>query len=321
MTETIRLSGTVPGDCAGQRLDQALSQMFPDYSRSRLQGWIKGGEVTVDGQVQRPRDKVYGGERIEVAGAVEPDVRVSAQELALEIVYEDGTILVVNKPAGLVVHPGAGNPDGTVQNALLHHAPDLAAIPRAGLVHRLDKDTSGLMVVAKTLAAHKSLVEQLSERSVRREYLALVNGTFTAGGTVEAPIGRHPRDRKRMAVVDSGRPAVTHYRLAERFRAHTLLRCRLETGRTHQIRVHLAHLGHPLVGDPVYGGRLLLPRGATEVLRAALQGFRRQALHAARLGLIHPASGEAVDWEAALPADFHELLVTMRAECPEQTDG
>ncbi len=321
MSEVVHLAATVPVDCGGQRLDQALAQLFPDFSRSRLQQWIKAGEVAVDGKRLRPRDKVLGGEQIVIAGRVEQDETVSAQPLALEIVYEDAALLVLNKPAGLVVHPGAGNPDGTVQNALLHHLSDLAGVPRAGLVHRLDKDTSGLMVVAKTLTAHKSLVEQLSLRTVRREYFALVAGTFTAGGTVTAPIGRHPRDRKRMAVTHGGRPAVTHYRIERRYRAHTLVKASLETGRTHQIRVHLAHIGHPLVGDPVYGGRMLLPKGASEELREGLRGFRRQALHAARLGLEHPVSGEAMAWEAPLPADFEQLLTLMDRECAQEGPG
>lgn len=321
MTDLVRLSATIPPDCAGQRLDQALSLLFPDYSRNRLQAWIKAGEVTLDGKTVRPRDKVFGGEQVVIEGTVAAAPAVAAEALALPIVYEDAELLVIDKPAGLVVHPGAGNPAGTVQNALLHHAPSLAAIPRAGLVHRLDKDTSGLMVVAKTLAAHKSLVEQLSARTVTREYLALAAGGFTAGGTVDAPIGRHRVDRKRMAVVEGGRPAVTHYRIVERFQAHTLLRVTLETGRTHQIRVHMAYIRHPLVGDPVYGGRPILPKGASERLRVALQTFPRQALHAARLGVVHPRSGESMEWEAALPEDFAQLLEIMRSECPEAYSG
>ncbi|RFA31308.1 23S rRNA pseudouridine(1911/1915/1917) synthase [Alkalilimnicola ehrlichii] len=320
MSDTVQLSAIVPADCAGQRLDQVLAQLFPDFSRSRLQAWIKAGEVEVDGRTLRPRDKVYGGETVVVAGELETNDAVKAQPLALDLVYEDEAILVLHKPAGLIVHPGAGNPDGTVQNALLHHAPELAVVPRAGIVHRLDKDTSGLMVVAKTLAAHKSLVEQLSARTVRRDYLALINGTLTAGGRVEGAIGRHPRDRKRMAVLShGGRPAITHYRLVERFRAHTLVRASLETGRTHQIRVHMAYIGHSLVGDPVYGGRLLLPKGASELLRETLRGFRRQALHATRLGLVHPETGEPMEWEVQPPRDLQDLLAVMRSECPADT--
>ncbi len=316
MAESIQRTVTVPPEAAGSRLDQVLAQLFPEFSRSRLQQWIKQGDVRVDDKPLRAKDKVFGGETIRLDVVVEQAGEVQPQAIGLEIVYEDDALLVLNKPAGLVVHPGAGNPEGTLQNALLHHAPALAGVPRSGIVHRLDKDTSGLMVVAKTLSAHKALVEQLQVRTVRREYLALVNGTFTAGGTVDAPIARHPRDRLRMAVVDGGRPAVTHYRVAERFRAHTLLRVSLETGRTHQIRVHLTHIGHPLVGDPLYGGRLLLPKGATERVRQALQGFRRQALHATALGLSHPSSGEDMRWEVPPPADMAELLAVMRCECP-----
>lgn len=316
MTDTVHRSATVPPEAAGNRLDLALARIFPEFSRSRLQQWIKAGEVRVDGCVLKPRDKLVGGERIELAGVMETLGEVEPEAIELDIVFEDDSLLVLNKPAGRVVHPGAGNQAGTIQNALLHHAPALAAIPRAGLVHRLDKDTSGLMVIAKTLTAHKLLVEQLQARTVGREYLALVSGSFTAGGRVEAPIGRHPRDRTRMGVSESGRPAVTHYRIAERFQAHTLLRVSLETGRTHQIRVHMAHIGRPLVGDPVYGGRLLLPKGSGDAAREALRGFRRQALHATRLTLTHPASGEEVSWEAPPPPDLAELLEVLRRECP-----
>jgi 23S rRNA pseudouridine1911/1915/1917 synthase len=316
MTETVHRSSTVPPEAAGSRLDQVLAQLFPEFSRSRLQQWIRAGEVTVDGQVLKPKDKLVGGETVVLAGVLEEASAVAAESIALDIVYEDEGILVINKPPGLVVHPGAGNVQGTVQNALLHHAPALAGVPRAGLVHRLDKDTSGLMVIAKTLQAHKLLVEQLQERSVKREYLALVNGTFTAGGRIEAPVGRHPRGRTRMAVTASGRPAVTHYRIAERFQAHTLLRVSLETGRTHQIRVHMAHIRHGLVGDPVYGGRLVQPKGSSDVAREALRGFHRQALHATKLGLLHPETGEEMSWERDMPTDMQELLAVLRRECP-----
>jgi len=319
MAQEIRLTGSVPFEYAGIRLDQALAQLFPDYSRSRLQQWIRAGGVVVDGMPLRAKDKVQGGERIDVQGRIDDDPRVIPQAIRLSVVYEDRSLLVLDKPAGLVVHPGAGNRDGTVQNALLNLDPRLAEVPRAGLVHRLDKDTSGLMVVARNVAAHKRLVEQLQARTVTREYLALVAGTFTGGGTVDRPVGRHPRDRKRQAVTEAGRPAVTHYRIEERFRAHTLLRVRLETGRTHQIRVHMAAIGHPLVGDPVYGGRMMLPKGATEPLRRALAGFRRQALHAWRLSLEHPETGERMRWQAPIPPDLGTLLDVMRRECPALT--
>ncbi len=316
MSIAIQRTAIVPPEHAGSRLDQVLAQLFSEFSRSRLQQWVKEGAVLVDGRVLRPRDKLLGGESITVNAAVEAVDEVRPQAIALNVVYEDDAILVIDKPAGLVVHPGAGNPEGTLQNALLHHAPALAGVPRSGIVHRLDKATSGLMVAAKTLQAHKALVDQLQARTVKREYLALVNGTFTAGGRIEAPIGRHPRDRIRMAVVDTGREAVTHYRIQQRYQAHTLLLAALETGRTHQIRVHMAHIGHPLVGDPLYGGRLQLPKGATEAVREALRGFRRQALHATRLALQHPASGEEMGWEAPPPDDMQVLLNTLEQEAP-----
>lgn len=316
MSIAIQRTAIVPPEHAGSRLDQVLAQLFSEFSRSRLQQWVKEGAVLVDGRVLRPRDKLLGGESITVNAAVEAVDEVRPQAIALNVVYEDDAILVIDKPAGLVVHPGAGNPEGTLQNALLHHAPALAGVPRSGIVHRLDKDTSGLMVAAKTLQAHKALVDQLQARTVKREYLALVNGTFTAGGRIEAPIGRHPRDRIRMAVVDTGREAVTHYRIQQRYQAHTLLLAALETGRTHQIRVHMAHIGHPLVGDPLYGGRLQLPKGATETVREALRGFRRQALHATRLALQHPVSGEEMGWEAPPPDDMQVLLNTLEQEAP-----
>lgn len=316
MSEAIQRSAIVPTESAGSRLDQVLAQLFPEFSRSRMQQWVRDGAVLVDGQTMRPRDKVFGGEQVEVNAVLEDVISVRPQAIELDIVFEDAHILVVNKPAGLVVHPGAGNLEGTVQNALLHHQPALAGVPRSGIVHRLDKDTSGLMVVAKSLQAHNSLVMQLQERSVRREYVALVAGTFTAGGTVEVPIGRHPRDRLRMAVVENGREAVSHYRVAQRFQAHTLLLVTLETGRTHQIRVHMAHIGHPLVGDPLYGGRMMLPKGASDAVREGLSGFRRQALHATRLGLVHPDSGEEMLWEVPPPADMQSLLELLEQESP-----
>ncbi|ERS91262.1 23S rRNA pseudouridine synthase D [Halomonas sp. PBN3] len=297
---------------AGQRLDQAAAELFADFSRERLKAWIKAGELTLDGQVAKPKDKVYGGEWLRLATEVEDDTRFEPEDIPLEVVYEDDQVLVIDKPPGLVVHPAAGNPDGTLLNALLHHDPALAAVPRAGIVHRLDKDTSGLMVVARTLAAQTALVEQLQARTVSREYDAICVGVMTAGGTVDAPIGRHPKDRKRQAVTASGKPAVTHYRVVERFRAHTHVRCRLETGRTHQIRVHLAHLRYPLVGDPVYGGRLKLPAGASSTLKEILRDFPRQALHARKLAFVHPGSGETVSFRAPLPDDLLMLLDYLR---------
>ncbi|MFP4138770.1 MAG: 23S rRNA pseudouridine(1911/1915/1917) synthase RluD [Halomonas sp.] len=312
MSQTLEAQQRVPDAMAGQRLDQAAAELFVDFSRERLKAWIKAGDLTLDGQAARPRDKVYGGEWLRLATEVEDDTRFEPEDIPLEVVYEDDQVLVIDKPPGLVVHPAAGNPDGTLLNALLHHDPALAAVPRAGIVHRLDKETSGLMVVAKTLAAQTALVEQLQARTVSREYDAICVGVMTAGGTVDAPIGRHPKDRKRQAVTASGKPAVTHYRVVERFRAHTHVRCRLETGRTHQIRVHLAHLRYPLVGDPVYGGRLKLPAGASPTLKEVLRGFPRQALHARKLAFMHPGSGETLSFRAPLPDDLLMLLDFLR---------
>ncbi len=314
MSETIRLEGQIPQALAGRRLDQALAALFPDYSRSRLQRWLKAGKVLLNQQPMVAKYRVVGGEQVSILAEPEMETEVQAQDIPLDVQYADEHLLVLNKPAGLVVHPAAGNPDGTLQNALLHYDPQLAALPRAGIVHRLDKDTSGLMMVARSLTAHKSLVEQLQARAVHRAYLALVHGALTAGGTIDAPLGRHPRDRLRMAVVESGKPAISHYRVLERFPAHTLVQVRLETGRTHQIRVHMAHIHSPLVGDPLYGGRLRIPRAASPALRDALSGFRRQALHATRLEFIHPASGAAVSWEVGMPEDFSQLLDVLRPE-------
>lgn len=313
--QTHALAAVVPPEAAGRRLDQVLAALFPDYSRTRLQQWLRAGHVSVDGRTPRPRDPVWGGECIVVTAVTEQETPWEGQGgIPLDVVYQDPVMLVINKPPGMVVHPGAGNRAGTLVNALLHQAPELAAVPRAGVVHRLDKDTSGLLVVARTLPAQKQLVAQLQARSVKREYTAVVVGAMTAGGSIEAPVGRHPKERTRMAVVASGREAVSHYRVLERYRAHTCIRVRLETGRTHQIRVHMAHIHHPLVGDPVYGGRLRLPADCDPVLREALRGFKRQALHAGGLGLIHPESGEALHWEAPLPADMQALLEALRAD-------
>jgi 23S rRNA pseudouridine1911/1915/1917 synthase len=312
MVEQQHFSATVPAEMAGLRLDQALASLFQQFSRSRLQSWVRNGRLLVDGKTARPRDKVWGGEVLQLTVVPDRQEHWQAQAIPLEIVYEDEAIIVLNKPAGLVVHPAAGNREGTLLNALLHHAPELEGVPRAGIVHRLDKDTSGLLVVARTLTAQKKLVEQMQARHIRREYLALVNGVLVAGGTVDAPLGRHPVDRKRMAIVPSGKPAVTHYRIKERFAAHTLLDVQLETGRTHQIRVHMASIHHPLVGDPVYGGRLRIPKGAGEQVMHALRNFKRQALHAASLGLEHPLGGEWVEWRQPLPEDMDALLDVLR---------
>lgn len=307
-----KLSTLIPNELAGKRLDQALSQLFPEYSRNRIQDWIKAGAVSVNGQPAETKRKILGGEAITLTPTFEVVTHVAPEAIPLHIVYEDEALIVVDKPQGLVVHPAAGHHDGTLQNALLHHDPTLDKVPRSGIVHRIDKDTSGLLMVARTVEAHKRLVEQLQDHSVHRQYLALVQGTLTGGGTIDLPIGRHGNDRKRFAVRPDGKSAVTHYRIHERFSAHTLVEVELETGRTHQIRVHMAHIGHPLVGDPVYGGRARLPQGASPELIAALQGFKRQALHAASLGINHPESEEYIAWESPLPSDFEDLLDILR---------
>ena len=313
-TDETRISLVIPAEAAGQRLDQALARLLPQYSRARLQQWIVDARVVVNGKSPRARDKLRGGEQVEITVHEAPAGEWTAQAIPLVVVYEDAELLVIDKPAGLVVHPGAGNPEGTLLNALLHHLPVLNKLPRAGIVHRLDKETSGLLVVAKTERARLHLIQQLKERTLAREYLALVQGIVIAGGTVDAPIGRHAQTRTRMAVSERGKPAISHYRVEKKFRAHTLLRVKLQSGRTHQIRVHMAHLKHPLVGDPVYGGRLHLPRGASAALADALRGFKRQALHATRLGLIHPASGEHVEWESPLPQDMRELTAVLEQD-------
>ena len=305
---------TVPDDLAGLRLDQALAQMFPEYSRSRLKEWLLAGAIRVEGGPKRPRDPVSGGEIIEIEPKSEPEVTVTAEPIRLDIVFEDDDFLVVNKPAGLVVHPGAGNPAGTLMNGLLHHEARLETVPRAGIIHRIDKDTSGLLLVAKTLQAHTALVRQLAERAISREYLAICCGVLTGGGTIDQPLARHPVDRKRVSVQPDGRPAVTHFTVLERFRAHTYVNVRLETGRTHQIRVHFAWRRNPLVGDPVYGGRLALPAGASEPLILALRAFRRQALHATRLALQHPVTQQSLEFEVPPPDDFQGLLAALRED-------
>ena len=305
------LTVQVPAECAGWRLDATLAKLFSGHSRSRLQGWLKDGLIRLDGSAAEGKRKVYGGERIdfdaEIAVSSAPSFSDAAEDIALHVVFEDDYLIVIDKPAGLVVHPGNGNASGTMMNALLHHAPQLAAIPRAGIVHRLDKDTSGLLVVARTLTAQTDLVRQMQARSVKRHYLALALGTVERDGTVDAPLGRHAVQRTKMAIVRAGgKEARTHYAVLERFERATLLECRLETGRTHQIRVHLASIKHPLAGDPVYG--------KTRSGDARLDAFARQALHAWRLALVHPATGAEMAWEAPLPADFARLLEDLRRE-------
>ena len=312
---TIQLEASTEAAHFGLRLDQVLADLFPEYSRSKLKTWIQDGNVAVNGEVITvPRHKMQMDELVTVQAEMDVQVTSEAQDIALNIVYEDEHILVINKPADLVVHPGAGNPSGTVLNALLNHCPEIDKVPRAGIVHRLDKDTTGLMVVAKTIPAQTHLVDQLQRREMSREYEAVALGTMVAGGIVDAPIGRHATKRTHMAVREMGKPAVTHFRVIEKFRAYTHLRLKLETGRTHQIRVHMAHIKHPLLGDQVYGGRPRLPKGASEEFIAALRGFQRQALHAAQLSLFHPETEEWMTWKAPLPQDVQDLLKAVKKD-------
>ncbi len=302
----------MPANPAGQRLDQALAAALPQYSRSRLTSWIKEEMVTLNGKPARPRDAVFGGEVVLVKARPVADTEVEAERMPIKVLYRDSHVYVIDKPAGLVVHPGAGNRNHTLQNGLLALDPKLAYVPRAGIVHRIDKDTSGLLVVARTLVAHTALVAALAEHAVAREYVALCVGAMTGGGTIDKPIDRHRTDRLKMAVRADGREAITHYRLVERFAHHSLLRVILETGRTHQIRVHLAHAGHPLVGDPLYGGRRQLTADSSPEKREALKSFGRQALHAAKLEFVHPVTGKTITVESPLPKDFTALLKILR---------
>lgn len=314
MKKPLHLSAIIPAEFSGKRLDQALAAMFPGHSRSRLQGWIRNGEVLLNGQVARQRYRIAGGESVEISVILSPRESWDAEDIPLDIIHEDEYILVINKAAGLIVHPGAGNPQHTLLNALLHHDPQLQLVPRAGIVHRLDKDTSGIMIVARTPEIHTALVAGLQQRRIKREYQAIVTGVMTAGGTVDKPIGRHPRRRVQMAVVDHGKEAVTHYRVIERFRAHTHICVTLETGRTHQIRVHMAWLKFPIVGDPVYAGRARTPAGISPALAEKLRSFPRQALHASTLNLAHPAGGKNVSFHAPLPDDIQSLLKVLKED-------
>ncbi len=311
---TIALSAFVPEKLAGMRLDQVLAKLFQEHSRSRLQDWIKQGYVLVDQQQVNQRHKVLGGEEIKIEAEWLEQTHDESEAIPLNIIYEDDTIIIINKAAGLVTQPGAGNRTGTLLNALLHHDETLNLVPRAGIVHRLDKETTGLMVIAKTPESHTALVAAMQEREIKREYKALVKGKFTAGGTVHQPIGRDPKHRTRMAIVLTGKEAITHYRIDTKFQNYALLTCQLETGRTHQIRVHMAHIRHPIVGDPVYGGRLSLPKGCSENLANSLRKFKRQALHAFQLTLEHPSTGEEMSWQAELPEDFKQLIEILSNE-------
>ncbi|OCG22123.1 23S rRNA pseudouridine(1911/1915/1917) synthase RluD [Gilliamella sp. App4-10] len=317
----LKLSTEIAQTQLGMRLDQALSALFPDYSRSRIKDWIVNNKVTVNNAIiNKPKERVLGGEKITINAEIEEETYHQPEDIKLDIVYEDDDILVINKPRDLVVHPGAGNPDGTVLNALLHYYPDIARVPRAGIVHRLDKDTTGLMVVAKTVNAQTHLVESLQQREITREYEAVVMGIITAGGMVDQPITRHPTKRTHMAVFPTGKPAVTHYRVMEKYRLHTRLRLRLETGRTHQIRVHMAHIAHPLVGDPLYGGRPRPPKGASESFIQTLRNFDRQALHATMLRLFHPITGDQMEWYAPIPQDMQKLIQALQEDTEQYKD-
>lgn len=307
-------TAVVPDTRAGRRFDAVLAELFPEFSRSRLSAWIKSGDVLLDGEVVRPRESLRGGEVVTLTATLETQTADLPEDIPLNVLHEDDEVLVIDKPAGMVVHPGAGNRTGTLVNALLFRDPALALVPRAGVVHRLDKDTSGVMVIARTLQAHTALVAQLSARDVHRQYVAVVVGPMVSGGTVDAPIDRHSRDRLKMAVQEGGRDAVTHYRVRERYRAHTALECRLETGRTHQIRVHMQSIRHPIVGDPLYGGALKLPKAATDDLVATLRGFRRQALHAETLEFVHPSTGEPLRVSAPIPEDMQRLMRILKED-------
>ncbi|MBV1959688.1 MAG: 23S rRNA pseudouridine(1911/1915/1917) synthase RluD [Pseudomonadales bacterium] len=313
--ETISLQATIPEELSGGRFDQVAAKLFPSYSRSRLKSWIESGELTLDGESNRPRQKVQEGQTLRIEATLDAPEEWSPEDLDLDIVYEDEHLLLINKPAGFVVHPGAGNWSGTLLNGLLHRYPELGQIPRAGIVHRIDKDTTGLMVVARTLEAHTHLVNQLQERTLTRQYEAITQGVMVGGGSVNKPMGRHPVHRKKMAVIEhGGKPAVTHYRVVKRYRIHTHIRVQLETGRTHQIRVHMAHARYPLLGDPVYLGRARLPAGGTEEFKESILRFGRQALHAKFLGMEHPATGEWMEWEIPLPQDMVDLLEVLKKD-------
>ena len=306
------LTSKVPDALVGMRLDQVLAEIFPEYSRNKLTSWVKAGRVLVDGNFRKAKDRLDGGEIIVLDAEAEKVVETLAENIPLNILFEDEALIIIDKPAGMVVHPAAGNWSGTLVNALLHYDQTLETLPRAGIVHRIDKETSGLLMIAKTLPAHTSLVEQLQARTIQREYLAITQGRMTAGGTVDEPIGRHPVDRLRYTVREQGKPAVTHYRVIERFTRHTLVQVKLETGRTHQIRVHMTHIRYPLLGDPLYGGRFQLPAGCSEQLAGILRGFKRQALHAKKLGLIHPLSGEYCQWQTTMPNDMEIVLQALQ---------
>jgi len=318
MNELIQIDTVIPEEMSGKRLDKALAKLLPEHSRARLQGWIRDGYVLIDKKLMRPRDKIQGGEQVEIRAEIEVQISASPENIPLQIVFEDEYLIIINKPAGLIVHPGAGNPQHTLMNALLHHDQKLDQIPRAGIVHRLDKDTSGLLVIARTPQSHTSLVKQLQTRDMHREYVTIVSGTMTAGGTIDQPIGRHPKHRTRMAIVKNGRTAITHYRIIRKYRHHTQLQVNLETGRTHQIRVHMTWHHHPIIGDPVYGTKKQLVKGMDANLANIVTAFPRQALHARAIQLLHPHSDKLMTWEAPIPEDITALIDSLELDAIQQ---
>jgi 23S rRNA pseudouridine1911/1915/1917 synthase len=318
MTEKIQHKLVIPYELGGLRLDQALAKLLPDYSRTQIQDWIKNSAIQLNGSLPKAKDTVIGGEEVTIDAALKQQPTWEAQDIAVNIVFEDDDLLIINKPAGMVVHPAAGNSTHTLLNAILHHAPQLHKLPRAGIIHRLDKDTSGLLIIAKTPVAHKNLSIQMRKRTISRIYQAIVNGLLTSGRTVDEPIGRHPISRKRMAVTETGKPAITHFRLIEKYRGHTRIKVQLETGRTHQIRVHMAHIHYPLLGDQTYGGRLQLPKGATPELIEMLRSFKRQALHAHELVLLHPITEKEMTFQAPLPDDMQHLISVLKRDAEHE---
>ncbi len=317
MNECLQIDTVIPEELSGKRLDQALAELLPEHSRARLQNWIRDGFVLIDNKTMRPRDKVQGGEQIEIRAEIEAQTSATPENIPLDIVYEDEHLIIINKPVGLIVHPGAGNPQHTLLNALLNHDQKLEQVPRAGIVHRLDKDTSGLLVIARTPQSHTSLVKQLQARDIHREYVTVVSGTLTAGGTIEQAIGRHPKHRTRMAVVRNGREAITHYRIIKKFRHHTQLQVNLETGRTHQIRVHMTWFHHPIVGDAVYGSKKQLVKGMDPELAKIITAFPRQALHARAIELNHPQRNEMMAWQAPIPKDMVGLISALEDDAKQ----
>lgn len=314
MIESININIIIPDELSGKRLDQALAELLPEHSRARIQNWIRDDFVQIDKKAMRPRDKVHGGEKVEIRAEIESQISAAPEDIPLEIIFEDEHLIVINKPAGLIVHPGAGNPKHTLMNALLHYDQQLEQVARAGIVHRLDRDTTGLLVVARTPQSHTSLANQLQARKIHRGYLVIVSGIMTAGGTVEQPIGRHPKNRTKMAIVKNGRPSTTHYRIIKKYKHHTQLQINLETGRTHQIRVHLSWLHYPIIGDPLYGAKKPLVKGMDPKLASYISAFPRQALHARTIQLLHPLSNEMMEWQAPIPEDMKELIKTLELD-------